>query len=321
VIHYRSFRNADPPALARLWNQGLTGRGAALLRGPSALEACLFAKPYFDPEGLILAVADGEPVGFAHAGFGPAADGSALDPVLGVLCALAVSPGHRRQGIGAELLRRTEDYLRRRGARQLRAGPLRPNNPFTFGLYGGSESAGFLDSDALARPFLEKHGYHTDAGVTVLHHRLGQATAADGRFADYRRLYEVQPRSLPRQSWWQECVRGPIDPAEFRLVDRARGTVAAAAVLWEMDTYRPRWDEHAVGVLDLTVLPEQRRRGLGKFLLAQILRYLREQFFTLVEVQVAEGNAAGLGLVRQLGFGPVDAGRGYVRTAEPGEAR
>jgi ribosomal protein S18 acetylase RimI-like enzyme len=319
VIQYRTFRNADPPGVVSVWNQCFTGRGATILRGSTLIEYFTFAKPYFDPQGMILALADNIPVGFVHAGFGPTADGSALDTRVGVLCSLGVVPGFRRQGVGSELLRRAEDFLRGRGATEWIAGPLAPRNPFTFGIYGGCQSAGFLDSDPLARSFLEKHGYRPREAVVVLQRRLSQAlNVADARFAAFRPQYEVHAGPLPVRTWWQECVLGPIEVVEFRLVDRARpGTPVASAVLWEMETFRPRWDDHAVGVLSVEVQPDLRRRGLAKFLLAQILRHLQEQYFSLVEIQVADGDAAGLGLARQLGFQPVDAGRSYVRAQPP----
>ncbi len=315
MIHYRTFRNVDPPSVVNVWNQCFTGRGATILRGATLIEYFTFAKPYFDPRGMILAFADGQPVGFAHAGFGPTADGTALDTRIGVLCSLGVVPAWRRQGIGSELLRRAEDFLRGRGAAELLAGPLTPWNPFTFGIYGGSRSPGFLDSDPLARPFLEKHGYRVRDSVVVLQRKLAQAlSVTDPRFAAFRTQYEVHAGALPVQSWWQECVLGPLEAVEFRLVDRTKTSVALArAVLWEMETFRPRWDDHAVGVLSVEVQPELRRRGLAKFLLAQILRHLQEQYFSLVEVQVAEGDAAGLALAGQLGFQPVDAGRCWMR--------
>ena len=34
-----------------------------------------------------------------------------------------------------------------------------PLNPYGFALYGGSSSAGFLDSDPSTEPFLEHKGY------------------------------------------------------------------------------------------------------------------------------------------------------------------
>ncbi len=159
MIDYRTFRNDDPPGLVRVWNEALTGRGAVPLPTASALEEYVFAKPYFDRAGLTVALDDGQAVGFAHAGFGPAADESALSPSAGVVCALAVRPGFRRRGIGSELLQRSEAFLAGRGAATIEAGPMPPNNPFYLGLYGGSESAGFLESDAAADPFLLRRGY------------------------------------------------------------------------------------------------------------------------------------------------------------------
>ena len=78
MIEYRPFRNTDPPGLAALWNDVFTGRGAVQMRTASPLEFFVFSKPYFDPEGLIVAVMNNVPVGFVHAGFGSNADGSAL---------------------------------------------------------------------------------------------------------------------------------------------------------------------------------------------------------------------------------------------------
>jgi ribosomal protein S18 acetylase RimI-like enzyme len=53
---------------------------------------------------------------------------------------------------------------------------------------------------------------------------------------------------------------------------------------------------------------------LAKFLLAQLLRYLQEQYFGLTEVQAAEHNQAAINLFQSLGFRPVDAGRSYKKS-------
>src|SRR5579884_2359145 len=101
VVEYRTFRNTDPPGLLRVWNEALTGRGAAPLPSATALEEHVFAKPYFDPAGLVVAVEGKRPVGFAHGGFGPSADGAALDRAAGVVAMVAVAPAHRRHGVGS----------------------------------------------------------------------------------------------------------------------------------------------------------------------------------------------------------------------------
>jgi GNAT superfamily N-acetyltransferase len=135
VIRYRTFCNFDPPHYCAVWNDCIAGHRAPSVRS-TLLDFFTLSKPYFDPAGVIFAEADGQPVGLAHAGFAPLPDGTGLDHGTGVLCVLGVVPDRRRQGVGSELLRRAEDYMRQRGATHFHAGPLAPLNPFTFGLYG-----------------------------------------------------------------------------------------------------------------------------------------------------------------------------------------
>jgi ribosomal protein S18 acetylase RimI-like enzyme len=313
VIHYRTFRNDDPPGLVKVWNEAFTGRGAVPLPTPSALEEYVFAKPYFDRAGLIVALDDREPAGFAHAGFGPNAEGSALSTSVGVVCALGVRPAYHRRGIGTELLRRCEAYLAGRGAATIYAGPMPPNDPFYLGLYGGSESAGFLESDPAADPFLLRRGYLRHRASRVLHRRLdGPVSASDPRFLSIRRRYELvaQPRR-GASGWWREAVLGPIELLDVLLRDKATGEVAARAAAWEMLGFCQRWGAPAVGIIDLGVREPLRRQGLARFVLVHLLRHVQEQFFSLVEVQADERNAAALALYHSLGFEPVDRGHSY----------
>jgi ribosomal protein S18 acetylase RimI-like enzyme len=315
VIQYRGFRNTDPPLLMEAWNACFSGRGAVLLQGPLFLEYFHLAKPYFDPEGLILATDENKVVGFVQTGFGPNATETALDRTRGVVCLLGVIPSHRRQGIGAELLRRAEGYLTGCGATDLHAGPLPGLNPFTFGLYGGSDSPGFLDSDALARPFFEKHGYRQSVSRVVYQRSLDQPpSVVDTRFPAHRNRYEIHAAPV-HGNWWRECVVGPLELQDFRLVDKETQQTHARCSLWEMEIYSGRWQEHGVGLLDFEVVSELRRHGLARFLLWQLLRHLREQFFSLIELQVSPDNTAGVNLLRSLGFHVVDTGWGFRRAA------
>jgi GNAT superfamily N-acetyltransferase len=212
------------------------------------------------------------------------------------------------------LLRRSEAYLRGRGARELYAGPLAPLNPFTFGLYGGSQSAGFLESDPAARPFLERHGYRAAAGRRVFQRLLNLPVAvADARFPACRQRYELLAGPYRGATWWEECVAGPLELHEFCLQDRASGQKAARVVVWEMETFSRVPGVHSVGVVALDVAPERRRQGLAKFLLAQLLRHLVDQFFSMIEAHTAADDEAAMSLLRGLGFAQVDAGQQYRR--------
>jgi ribosomal protein S18 acetylase RimI-like enzyme len=313
VIDYRTFRNTDPPALLRVWNEAFTRRGAVPLASATALEEHVLAKPYFDPAGLIVSVEGKRPVGFAHGGFGPNADGTALDRSAGVVALVAVAPAYQRRGVGSELLRRCETYLHDRGARTLDTGSTGLFNPFYQGLYGGSASPGVLDSDTAAAPFFSRHGYQPRQRYAVLQRLLtGGAGVVDARFSALRRRYEL--RVAPRQGaldWWRECVLGPADVIDFALEEKATGGVCARAGVWEMEGYTRRWNQAAVGLLEVDVRAGLRRQGLARFLLSATYRYLQDQYFAVVEAQVADGDEVAGKMLRGAGFQAVDTARAF----------
>jgi GNAT superfamily N-acetyltransferase len=317
LVHYRPFLNTDPPGLAEVWNDAVSGRGAAYVGSPNLFEYCLFARPWFDPAGLIVAHDASGPVGFAHAGFGPNERETALSTERGVTWAVAVRPTARRQGVGSELLRRSEQYLRERGTRELYFGSQAPLNPFGFGVYGGCNSPGVLDGEPEAGPFLKRHGYAPVRACRVWQRRIdGAINVPDGRFSGLRARYEFRAR--PRAvlgSWWREATRAPIEPVEFRLEEKSTSKFAASVTAWEMEPFSRTWNEAAYGLLELEVRPDLRRQGLAKLLLTQTFRFLQDQFFSMVEAQTVEGDVAAEGVFRSLGFEAVDVGRLY-RKAE-----
>jgi ribosomal protein S18 acetylase RimI-like enzyme len=317
AIQYRTFRNYDPPALVEVWNQCFTSRGAFPLRNCALLEICVLAKPYFDPAGLIIAEDAGKVIGFAHAGFGPNAAETDICADVGIICVIGVIPSHRRKGIGTELLRRCEAYLKQYGVKEYVGGGIRPLNPFYFGMYGGANSPGFLASDLAAAPFFERHSYQVANTTTVFErHLLKAEPVVDQRFLGLRWRYDVQ--LLPQAeipSWWQDCVLGQFEPVEFRLVNKLSGMPTARTMAWEIQG--TKCNEQAAGILDLQVRPDAQRQGLARFLLSQMMRYIQEHDFKRVEIHCPESNQPLVNLVQGMGFAQVDVGRSYKRAAEP----
>lgn len=315
---FRRFRNTDPPALADVWNESHTARGAYPLRTPALLERWIFSKPYFDHDGLIIAEdeADGRVQGYALAGFAPTPELNALSFAEGVICSIAVRPGDRRKGIGRGLVQQCEAYLAGKGARTFRAGPVWPQCPFGFGLYGGTNCPGFLASDPDADPFFKSLGY-TPAGQTlVFQKKLDQPlTIADARFGMLRRRYEVQVlRAAAVGSWWHDCVWGTLEPVEFRMVDKLANNIPCTrAVVWELEGYGWRWGFPSAGILDLQVRPDLRRQGLAKLLVSQILRFLQDQFFGICELQAPADRPDLVGLCKSVGLDQVDVGTTYAK--------
>ncbi len=315
VVGYRKFRNTDPPKLVPLWNEALTGRGAVQLGGTSPLEHQVFAKPYFDPEGLILVEEDDTLIGFAHAGLSPVPEENTLSHEVGVICVVAVSSPFRRQGIGSELVRRCEEYLGQKGVKTIFAGPRYPHNPYYCGLYGGSRLPGFLVSDSLADPFFRHLGYE-EHGTTLVFHRDLQEPfrLADPRFVEFRQRFEIHAGAArARPTWWQNCVLGMIEPMEFFLFDKTNEEYVAESLLGDMEGFSFRWNKPAIGIFSFEVYSENRKKGYGKFFFSQLLRYFQEQCFLVAEVQVNEPNEPATRLCKAVGFEQVDVGKIYQR--------
>jgi ribosomal protein S18 acetylase RimI-like enzyme len=321
VITYRRFRNTDPPQLVDVWNEALTaGRGAYPIRTPALLERWVFSKPYFDHDDLIVAEDDESTqiVGLALSGFGPNEDRTGRSD-RGVICAVLVRPAYRRKGVGKELARRAEGNLRDRGAKEVVFGSMWPDNPYLFGLYGGSNSPGVLASEPDADAFLKALGYERGDHVVVMQKKLDAPLAvADTRFGHLRRRYDAQVlRAAGVTAWWEECVWGTLEPVEMRMTDKLTDMPAARAVLWELEGFSWKWNYPSAGLIDVQVRDDLRRQGMGKLLVSHVLRFLQDQFFAIAELQVPAANEAAVGMCRSLGFDQVDVGFVYRR---PGAA-
>jgi ribosomal protein S18 acetylase RimI-like enzyme len=312
VIHYREFRNSDPPALVDIW-RGAEPHALARSMNVSLLQDLVLGKPYFDRRGLILAVEGETPVGFGHAGFGPAADRQGLSHETGVICMVVVRPSHRRQGIGREVVLRLEQYLVQHGARLIYAGGVRPMDPFYSGLYGGSLPPGVLESDTAARGLFDAMGYRVVDHLRRLRCDLANfRPLVDRRQLLIRRNAEATSTfDPPASNWWEACTLGEFHRMRFDLRPRRGGQPQASAVLWSLDPIHWRPGERTVGLSQVQVSADQRRQGLATFLLGEAFRELREHGYSHVETQVLENDEAAGRLLAKLGFTQVDRGSVY----------
>ena len=310
MLRYRPFRNTDPPVLTALWRSRAGQRGLAREVSPDVFEQLVFAKPYFDCDGLILAFDDDRPVGFAHAGFGPDEQRSRLFTGRGVTCLILVEPGCAETEAAAGLLEQCEAYLQRRGANVLFGGAIYPLNPFYLGLYGGSELPGVLDTDSPALDAFKSHGYAEIDHTFIQHHELTNfEPRIDRRQMQIRRQMLVEvTEDPPARSWWDACTTGDFDLTRFELVPSDRGSAVASATFRSMEPTGTATIGRAVGLMDLQVDESYRRRGLAVFLLSEAFRQFIRRGIMLVEVQCRRRNVAAVGLFEQLGFESVCLG-------------
>ncbi len=310
MLRYSSFRNTDPTALADVWRS--RGNQPGLLQPVSAdvFEQLVLSRCYFDCEGLILAWDGDRPVGFAHAGFGPSQREYEISTELGVTCVVVVRPDCAEQEVAAGLLEKCEAYLRRRGAKVLYGGGIRPLNPFYVGLYGGSELPGVLDSDTVARELYRSHDYKEIDRTLIFRGDLGEFRAPMNRQQmQLRRQMRVQVViDPPIRGWWEANTMGDFDLTRFELVPRAGGQPIAYATLRSMDAMGMSGFGRAVGLIELHTEEPYRRQGMTTFLLTETFNHLSRQNIASVEVQTMQYNTAGVGLYRKLGFKQIDQG-------------
>jgi len=315
VTEFRAFHNTDPPQLLRLWHAAGLGRGAAECLSIDAFEVLIFSQPYFDPNGLIVAVENNEVVGFILAGFGPNPDGSALDYSQGVICAVIVHPNVRRQGIGRELVQRAENYLKSKSATQITAGPTGLLSPYLSGLYGGTRPSGFLLSDALATPFFESIGYQP-VGSTRIYQRdlLGQKSPIKFHLVNIRRKMQLMiSDDFQAPNWWWLTRLGRLETLHFELVPKSGEAAVASATVVGLDLYIPKWEERVIGLTDVFVKEEERGKGYGQSLFLEIARRLQDELITKLELHIEESNVVAWHVAEAVGYCQVDTGIVYQR--------
>jgi ribosomal protein S18 acetylase RimI-like enzyme len=296
----------------KLWNHAIPESGAVRPLRVHELDTHALGSVIFDSTGLIVAEKDGRIVGFVHAGFGPDLPVESTQPFqlsheLGTVAMLVVEPGLDDPELISGLVAAAERYLQGRGAKVTYAGGLFPLNPFYWGLYVGSEGSGVLSGHRHFHSVLIERGYEPAGTTVLLEADLSVPEPRDPRAVLVRRQTEVEfvDDSVPPH-WWQNVALGEFQTLKARLASRSDGALIAQAEAWDMGWFgridgRPR-----IGLINVEVVPAQRRKGFGRFLVAEIFRRARENMIASVAVQTSALNHPALSLYASLGFQRVD---------------
>lgn len=318
MFEIRPFRNSDPPALAQVWQSQSPQRGLAQPISASVLELCVFSKQQFDPQGLLVALRDGKVVGFAHAGFGADERGEAPDTSLGTTHLLMIRAGEEDDSLADDLIARSEDYQKSRGATVHYAGGIRPLDAFYLGLYGGSELPGVLESDTPQLRHFSRNHYEVASKIVVLQRELVRFRFGGPRETrQIKRDTSIEQTYLPpARHWWEACVTGSQDRMRFALRERSTGAEIAHVIFWDIEPLATAWGIPTVGMTDLWVDPSHRRRKAATHLLHESLRLVQRRGAAMVEAQAMAENNAALALYESIGFTAIDTGH-VLRKAAP----
>ena len=268
------------------------------------LDQFVFSKPYFDPAGLTVALDNGRRIGFAHAGFGPNDEGTALSFDMGTTYLLMLAGDINDPGVADELLARSEAYLRERGATVVYGGGIRPLNGFYLGLYGGSELPGILDTESVFGDACRRSGYRSIDRVTILRRNLSDYRPAVTREARQLRRTVASGESYcpPSANWWEACTTGSFERLDFYVQSTDTLQLLGKVSFWDVEPLSISWGVPTAGMFDLEVSAEARRKGLASFLLGEAFARLKNRGIVMVEAQTMQNNAPALALYNKLGF-------------------
>ncbi|MDH3717524.1 MAG: GNAT family N-acetyltransferase [Planctomycetota bacterium] len=311
MVECRSFRNSDPPHLVTIWEDARENQPFIRKLTVELLDELVFSKPYFDPEGLIVAVADQQPVGFVHAGFGPSEDLSRLDQRCGVISMLAVQHRPDQANISAQLLQRGEQYLHERGAEKIYALGNGTNSPFYTGLYGGSDLPGVLMSDAPRLATFRDQGYHEVDQVYVYRRDLaGFRPKVDRVQLQLRRTMTVEVvADVAPSSWWEACTKSFYEQIRAQMRPKVGGPCVATVVFWDMELLAASWDcRRALGVGPIQVASANGEPAVAHVLVGEALKQLSEKGFASVDGQAAQNDKDTQRVFDALGMPQIDTG-------------
>lgn len=312
----RPFQNCDLPTLCEIWRSHGRLRGKLQGLNPAILEQMVLSKPYFDPTGLLILWDNQAPVGFVHASFGRNEEQNGLDRTQGVLCQIQISDTPRHQEYAGVLLAEAFEYLKAHGAEDVVAGGRFPNSPFYNGLYGGSRSIGVLHEDARVQLWLENSGFQRGAPIQIRHWNL----------CDFRPLMDRQQLMIGR-SFLLDAQLDPISPnwcdatnfgvsskIGFSLRDRKSSQVVGALTYWDMEPLVRNWGVNGMGLIELWVTPDLRKKGIATYMVGESQRQLKQQGVSLVEIQHPLDDPAMQPLCDKLGFQTVDHSETFHRS-------
>jgi GNAT superfamily N-acetyltransferase len=317
MIHYRPFLNSDPPALAEIWRSQSPSRALIQLMTPAVLDDLVFSKPFFDRQGLILAVEDDKPIGFVHAGFGPDLAHDGIEHTRGTTALLLVSPHRDHEAIARELLARSEQYLRDRGATTLFGGATKTLAPFYFGLYGGSQLSGVLASDAGNADLFRQAGYSEAVHARIFRRDLtGFRAPVDRELMQVRRQFQlVKLGDSEPENWWEACEFAAIERVDFVLSPKANGPPVAEAKFWSIEPLATSWGVHAMGLVSMEVFAKANECAVATHFIGEIFRQFQGFGITLAEFQLHTDEVLAIEVCQRLGFDEIDQGLLFQKPA------
>ena len=270
-----------------------------------AFEFFVFAQPFFDRNGFIVACDGDRIVGFSHAAVAVNDAQTSLGDTHGSLVAVVVHPDYRLNGIGRELVQHGLGYLAERGVSSVEFGATDRSNGFYIGMYGGASPCGFRLSDGPVEQFAGKMKWESTCEYRCFQKNLeaGTRDPVNKKLILNRRKTQLEAADASANaSWWWMTRLGRMDSVQFNLVDRTSREALASCEIFGLDLYIPKWGQRAAGLGQIRVPEQHAGKELELTLLLEMSKYLREQLITILDTTVVSSDEWTVRLLESAGF-------------------
>ncbi len=303
-LQIRAFQNTDVQPLCRVLSAHYAAIGLPSAFTPLTLELCVLAKPYFDPELLLVAENDGEIAGWILMGFEADSQLQSLNPQNAVVSCLCVAPGPVEELVAGELIKYAAGRLAARGVTQVQYCPPPPNVPYLAGLVPGDGMIGLPELDIRQQKWLSAAGWQ--AGIEMESWELDL-----GRFQPPMDRTQIQIRRMahvdrlldePLLPWYTASVFSHTEPVGFQLTNRQDKRVAAEVIIWIIGQELLPQPEVVAHLWPLNLPGGELLADQLVFLVAESLRQLRGDRVDGVRTVTAAANRTTRDLLQRIGF-------------------
>ncbi len=271
ALQFRSFLNTDPPLLAGLWSRQPPMPGREPYLSPALWELEVFSKPYFDRDGLILALRDDSPVGFVHAGFAPEHGAERL----GLFRRRDQHVGRARRG-GRARRSGTGGGGRTVLARQGRGDHHRGSGSRRGALLRGACSGianGVSDLDLMQSEAFTLAGFQRASSGCLWRCDIRQFRPPVNReMLAIKRGFEVAWQDDAMAStWWQACQYATHSFSRYQLREKRTRQVVAEAAFCDLAPLMTSWAARTLSLVAVSLDPQASPEAAG-FLVGEALR-------------------------------------------------
>lgn len=301
AYQFRQAYESDMVAITSVVNESRRGQPAHRDKTHEEMRDEIYEAEGFDPKGLWIVLDDDEPVGFGNA---VVERGGASEAECVGYVTVEVVPSRRGKGIEQELMSRAMAFIDSAGGRRVRSRAYEKDEWFKSLL----ESLGFTSNrrfySMVCTDGAPEDSYIPPDGID-LHHQL-LTEAGD---EDLSTLVEVCNEAFKEHYGFvpvlERQFRSLRDSTEdiFRITFAKQGeTVIGFSMLEDSVVFNREHGTKVGWVGAVGVLQDYRKKGLGRALVADCMRWFDERGFDTIRLGVDAENTKALDLYASLGF-------------------